>query len=118
MTSQPDLPLDANPNTEPSSRNVEWFVEFLAGRDWITAEDVLKAAALPVNENNKRKIRRLADRSGGRVAGHQRGYKLTVSMTKEEHDWWRNEWLKSARAIQRRVIEVDIIFFARQPVPQ
>jgi hypothetical protein len=110
---QPDLPLFQE---KPASVNVEWFVTFLQGRDWITAAEVLGECRLEVTENNKRKLRALADASEGRICGHQKGYKLTRSMTAEEYNWWRYEWLKADAAIRERVIQSDKVFYGRQSV--
>jgi hypothetical protein len=112
---QKDLPLFQE---KPTSKNVEWFVAFLEGRDWITANDIFKDLGYTtVTENNKRKLRALADASAGRVCGHQKGYKLTRSMTKDEFDWWRNEILKISASLKARVVESDIVFFGRQGLP-
>lgn len=111
---QKELPLFEE---NPTSQNVEWLVEFLSGRDWITAAEILAECRLPVTENHKRRLRSFADASGGRVAGHQKGYKLVKAMTGEEYQWWRNEWLKAAGNIQARVVESDKIFYGRQAVP-
>lgn len=115
---QSELLLQRRKESRPLEEHVEWFVDFLAARDWITAAEILGLTDQPVNENAKRRLRALADASGGRVAGHQRGYKLVRNMTREEYDWWRNEWLKSARAIERRVVESDKLFFHHQPAPK
>lgn len=108
---QTDLPLFQE---KTASQNVEWFVAFLQGRDWITAAALLAECRLEVTENNKRKLRGLAEASEGRICGHQRGYKLTTSMTHEEYTWWRNEWLKAEQAIQFRVIQSDKVFYGRR----
>lgn len=108
---QNELPLFRE---EKGSRNVEWFVSFLEGRDWIVAAEVLREAGQEVTENNKRKVRSWADASGGRVCGHQKGYKLTGSMTHEEYQWWRNEAIKMADAVRARVIETDRVFYAKK----
>jgi hypothetical protein len=117
MTSAPltDLPLFARPASlvaDPATnKNVEWFVGWLAGRDWTTANLVCAELGLAPTENNKRLIRRLADASNGRVIGHQRGYKLVRDMTKEEFQWWENETLKSKRALEAKVISARGVFY-------
>jgi hypothetical protein len=111
---QKDLPLFQE---RPSNTNVEWLVTFLQGRDWTTAAEILAANQLPVTENHKRRLRAFADASGGRIAGHQKGYKLVKAMTGEEYTWWRNEWLKASDSIKERVIQSDHIFYGRQAVP-
>jgi hypothetical protein len=81
-TNQKELPLF---HVEAKSANVEWFVSFLEGRDWITAAEILGEAGREATETEKRKLRALADGSEGRVIGHQKGYKLTTMMTHEEY---------------------------------
>lgn len=101
-----DLPLFqrrepvAKPPKPGTLGDVEWFVDLLTGRDWITAGDILNEVGINPTapaENLKRQLRRLADGSGGRVAGHQRGYKI-------------------ADALRARVIESDRIFYGRAAV--
>lgn len=108
---QTEMPLFQEPK---SSLNVEWLVKFLEGRDWIMAKDILAEVGRPGTENQKRRVRAWADASGGRVCGHQKGYKLTTSMTHEEYNWWRNETLKGASSIQARVIESDKVFYSKK----
>jgi len=107
---QPELDLFA---AEAGSRNAEWFVAFLEGRDWISASEILLELGQPATENMKRKLRKLADVSGGRICGHQKGYKLVLSMTREEYGWWRSEALKAADSIKSRVLESDRVFYGR-----
>ena len=66
---QKELPLFQE---APKSVNVEWFVGFLQGRDWMTAAEVLQTIGRPQTENEKRRLRAWADASEGRVCGHQR----------------------------------------------
>jgi hypothetical protein len=108
---QTELPLF---HVEAKSANVEWFVSFLEGRDWITAAEILALADREGTENEKRKLRALADASGGRIIGHQKGYKLTTTMTHEEYLWWRNEATKAADSIRGRVIETDKVFYSKK----
>lgn len=110
---QPELDFTIATPAPSLARNVEWFVAFLAGRDWLTAKAILDEIGQPPTENLKRKLRSLADASAGRVCGHQKGYKLCRSMTAEEYQWWRNEMLKMSDAIKARVLESDKIFYGR-----
>jgi hypothetical protein len=110
-TNQSELPLF---HVEAKTANVEWFVSLLAGRDWITAAEILAEAGREATETEKRKLRALADASEGRIIGHQKGYKLTTAMTQEEYNWWRNEILKASNAMRERVIETDKVFYSRQ----
>ena len=99
-------------------KNVEWFVNFLAGRDWITAGELLKEAGMPDTDSNRRALRAFAEASKGRVAGGQKGYKLVAEMKKVEFDHYRNWMLSQARSMEQRVVDADRIFFSRQAVPQ
>lgn len=96
------------------NQDSKWLINFLSGKDWITAHEILVSIGVPPTENNKRRLRLAADQSGGHVAGHQRGYKLVEQMTNDEYNWWRNEWLKAADNIRARVVESDRVFYARQ----
>ena len=110
-TRERELPLF---KVEAESPNVEWLVGFLQGRDWIRAADILREIGREPNENEKRKVRAWADASNGRVCGHQKGYKLTTTMTHEEYVWWRNELLKTRAAIDGRLVETDRVFYGRK----
>ena len=100
----------------PANADADWLVAFLTDRDWLTAAQILTHCGLAVTENNKRWLRKLADESKGRIAGHQRGYKLIAAMTSGEYQHWRNEWLKADASIRDRIREADIVFYGRQAV--
>lgn len=110
---QPALPMF---KSAPDGADSDWLVGLLAGRDWITARQILQLLGMEVSENHKRWLRKLADESQGRIAGHQQGYKLVRAMTGDEYQWWRNEWLKADASIRDRIREADIVFYARQPI--
>lgn len=96
--------------------HIAWLVAYLHGRDWTKATAILAAAERPVNEGGRRWVRRLADKSRGRIAGGQEGYKLVLQMTAEEYHHWRN-WMKSqADKMTARILEGDRVFYRRQPV--
>lgn len=90
--------------------DVNWFVGFLAGRDWTTAEELLKAVGKDPTEDAKRWIRSLSDRSNGRVLGFSKGYKLTKALTPADYEHWRNTTLKATRSIRERVLKTDQVF--------
>lgn len=120
MTTQPELPIRTEAplfEIREDHPNIDWFVRVLEARNgWMLAEDVLRAAGKPVVEYNRRWVRRLADKSKGRVAGGQQGYKLVKLMTGEEFHHWRN-WMKSqADKMTARIIEADRVFYARAAV--
>lgn len=117
MTSDGQLGLDLfAPPTEAGSREIEWLVGQLRGRDWATAETICKDASLPVTDSSKRRLRALANLSAGRIAGGQKGYKLVESMTREEFGHWRN-WMKSqADEMTARILSADRVFYGRRAV--
>ncbi len=108
---QKELPLFKVEREDP---NVDWFVKVLEGKDWMTASEVLAQIGQEGTENNKRKVRAWANASGGRVCGHQKGYKLEKAMTGEEYGWWRNEMLKASEAVRARVVESDRLHYSRK----
>ena len=110
---QPEFPIFT---TKPDNRNVWLLVELLREHDWATSAELLKVFQKPPTDANRRWLRSLADASGGRIAGGQRGYKLVEQMTREEYDHWRNWMSHQATEMQRRVIESDKIYFNRKPV--
>lgn len=101
---------------ETMDESVNHMLAWLEDGRWHTATGLLRGAGLPVSENNKRLLRRMADCSGGRIAGGQKGYKLVAEMTLEEYQHARNAMLSQARELQRRVLEMDKEFYRRHPV--
>ena len=115
---QPDL-FTAGP--APDGRDVQWLIDYLRSRDWTLAANICRAigqcdAKGVVNENQKRWVRGLADRSLGKISSGQRGYKLTLALTGEEYQTARNTLAHQAAELQRRVVEMDHVWYARQPV--
>lgn len=111
--SQPDLLSWAPPS--PSAGAIAGLLDVLADGQWKTAAEVCVALGLEPTDNNRRKVRLLADASGGRVAGGQRGYKLVERMEATEFQHTRNWLLSQAREMTRRVLEMDRVFYRRQP---
>lgn len=112
MTTALELPLFER--TAPDDPNVQWLVDLLEARAaWMTAADIAQASGDRLSD---RQIRLLAASSEGRVAGGQRGYKLTRHMTREEYEHWRNWMTSQADMMRRRVVEADRIWFGRNPV--
>jgi hypothetical protein len=113
MTPQLEMFSPAHP---PTRQEVDWLVERLSGAGWRTAAEILADAGLAATDARKRRLRQLADRSGGRIGGGQLGYKLVSEMTREEFEHTRR-WLNhQAEEMKRRVIEMDRVWFARTPV--
>jgi hypothetical protein len=110
-----DEPLFAVGEDHP---NIEWLVRLLEGRDWTKCDDILCAAGKEVGEYGRRWVRRLAQRSKGRVLGMpgQPGYKLTTGCTAAEYRHWRNVMKSQADEMTARVIAADRVFYARAAV--
>jgi len=96
--------------------NIELLVRHLAGTDWQTSNEILSALSQPLTEHNRRWLRALANASGGRVAGGQRGYKLIDEMTKGEFDHWINWMTSQADQMRRRVIEAKKRWYKTKPL--
>lgn len=110
---QKSLPLFKADGHGPNARRL---VEYLQGEDWLTANEILEAWGVAVNDAHRRWLRALAEASDGAVAGGQRGYKLVSSMTQEEYQHFRN-WMKSqADQMTSRILKSDKVFYSRQPV--
>ena len=115
MIPQPEL-FTWEPHAPPE-RSVNALLEVLQDGEWKTAADICQVLGIPATESTRRRIRFLADASAGRVAGGQRGYKLVAQMQSSEFQHTRNWLLSQCREMQRRVIEMDRVFYARNPVP-
>lgn len=95
-----------------SSNEIDHVVHLLRGVDWATAEQLLIGLALPVTEASKRRIRKIASDSGGRIGSGQRGYKLVAEMTAEEYGHC-DRWMAHQEAeMQRRRLEMSHVFHA------
>lgn len=114
-TQQNELPLFAD--AREVDPNVPYLIGVLQGRDWTTAREVVEIVRMQTNVKwCDRKVRELAQLSKGQIAGGQLGYKLVSLMTGEEFHHARN-WMNSqATMMQRRVVEMDRVFYSRKPV--
>lgn len=78
-----ELPLFSPPPRE--DRNVQWLLkELRSTSDWITAEALVLLYAPKATENEKRRIRQLAEAVGDEVISGQQGYKHITHATPEE----------------------------------
>lgn len=106
------LDLIPPPGPAVNLREVDDVIRLLRGVDWATAEDLLIGMAVPVTETAKRRIRKIASESGGKIAGGQRGYKLVAEMTAEEFGHF-DRWMAHQEAeMQRRRLEASHVFHA------
>lgn len=119
MKPSPQMDLFASAAT-PSEHEVEWLVGQLRGRKWQLAEDLLRnqgiAADDPTIEDRKRRLRKLASSSGGRIVGGQGGYCLTVELTAEEFGQFDRRMANQEAEMQRRRIEAQRVFYGRTNV--
>jgi hypothetical protein len=95
---------------DQDAADVEWFLGFLKGRDWTTAEECLAAIGRQPTEDEKRWIRKLSEKSKGVVLGFSKGYRLTKSLTPEEYQHWRNTSLKALNSVKEKVLMTDQVF--------
>jgi hypothetical protein len=90
----------------------EWLVSFLAGKDFVTAKDILIAMRMPVNEDNKRWLRRVRVATAGRVVGGPGfpGYVLLRNMTAVDFAHWKNSMRAQAREMIRESIRAEKLY--------
>jgi hypothetical protein len=112
MSATPQLEL-FSPKRQPDGREVEWFIGQLREVGWRRSEEVLRAAGLPTNDAGKRRLRLLANMSGGRIAGGQKGYKLVEEMTAEEFAHWQNWMASQEKEMAARRIAGQRVFYSR-----
>jgi hypothetical protein len=116
MISPRQLDLIAPPAPPVAEHEIAWLLRHLDGRDWMTADEILREVGQPQTDAGKRRLRLLAAGSSGRIAGGQRGYKLVRQMTGEEYHHYRNWMSSQANEMLRRIRESDRIFYARPAV--
>lgn len=112
-TCQPELGLFENAK---ASDHLARVLLILDGRGWVLAADLLREMNLPVSEGNKRKLREVANQSGGQIASGQDGYKLVRDMTADEYNHFRNWMKRQADQMTARILRSDQVFYKRQPV--
>ena len=101
---------------EEDDSRIEELVRLLTGRDWTKARQILEIKFAQNGDTNwhDRLIRDLAAESGGRIAGGQRGYKLTSALTEEEMFHAVN-WMRSqAEKMNTRATEIQRAWFGAQ----
>jgi hypothetical protein len=113
INSQPPLPLF---QVAEDDANVEALVKLLRGKGWVTAAQILEQIGWVNTDDHRRWIRALAAGSAGRIGSGQKGYKIVEDMTHEEYHRCRNWMSHQAEEMQRRVVEMDRVWYARKPV--
>lgn len=103
MTAQLDLEFQQKaPEVTPSE--VAELIARLRARDWQTARDLGAD-----KESDKRRLRAIANASGGRIISGQKGYKLTLEATPDEIA--ATHWLKAQAAeMEHRWIEIQRVY--------
>lgn len=107
MNEQPEFHFaNARERDELIPKLAEWLVKFLAGKEFVKSKDVLIALGVPVNEDNKRWLRKVRVATGGRVIGGPGfpGYMLLRAMSPEHFQHWK----RSMRAQAREMISESI----------
>lgn len=119
-TVQTSAPLRCNPQldffkTPESCELLGMMIEFLSDGHWHRSSQLLKQMGLPFTDNNRRKLREIAENSDGMIAGGQAGYKLIELMTPEEFNHWYN-WMRSqVRKMLRRTILSAKRYYRQHP---
>lgn len=70
-TLQADLPLFL---IRRENANVEWLIETLKGRGWMTRKEILRYAGFPVTAHNERWVRALVEAAGPDIVKGQQGF--------------------------------------------
>ena len=83
----------------------------------MTAAQILQEIGTADTDTARRRLRATAEASEGRIAGGQLGYKRVDAMTGEEFQHFRNWMLSQAGAMQRRIVQADKVWYARNPAP-
>jgi hypothetical protein len=107
---QPDLFAAAGARElRPSDKRIERLVpELLAvlrGRGWCSGADLV--LWLGLKTDGLRTIREAANRSAGRVASGQQGYKLTAELTPDEFRKSAGRFRSQAKAMNQRYVEMQ-----------
>lgn len=114
MPPEPQLALPLAPAARDyNATDVQWFIGYLAHHEWIFAGEILRQIGQPETEDAKRWLRGLAERSGGKIVGGQKGYTLMSKLTAEEFHAVRATFESVVRKHQARLIEMDREFYGR-----
>ena len=93
----------------PTQECAAQILELLRGQGWMTSADILAVFGTPPTEAAKRRLRRVANTSGGQIASGQNGYKLTCELTDEEFqhfEAWFGSQIVEMQARRRDVREI------------
>lgn len=68
---QPDLPLFL---IKRENANVQWLIETLKARGWMTRKEILRYAGFAVTPHNERWVRALVEAAGADIVKGQQGF--------------------------------------------
>ncbi len=94
---------------EATARAAEWLVNYLRGRRWTIARQILAAMGMSSTEDNKRWLRLVRVAAAGRVMGGpgMPGYMLLAEMSVAEFEHWRHTMRSQAREMDLQVIAAE-----------
>jgi hypothetical protein len=98
MTTQPDLPIFRSATGTP---NVDWMVDLLRTRGWLTASQILQEASLPATEGHKRLIRSWASAAGAQIVKGQQGFNHIANCRLEDLTHAANQSIAAGRHMIR-----------------
>ena len=86
-----------------------WLVNYLRGRRWVFARQILGALNISPTEDNKRWLRRVREATQGRVLGGpgMPGYMLLNEMSQDEFRHWRETMRSQAREMDLQIIQAE-----------
>jgi hypothetical protein len=95
--------------TADMQRAADWLVEYLDGKPFTPAANILQAMGMAATEDNKRWLRSVRVASGDRVIGGPGfpGYMLLKQMTIEDLQHWKRSMISQAKAMITAAIRTE-----------
>jgi hypothetical protein len=91
---------------KPDHPNVKWMLELVKKNGWMTRKEIIRAAGRPVNDDNIRWIRALANACGGKILKGQRGFKPLEDGTAAEISAVMNQTKSQIGESQRYLLQL------------
>lgn len=90
-------------------RAAEWLVEYLTGKPFTPAANILQAMGMTPTEDNKRWLRTVRAATGDRVIGGPGfpGYMLLRQMSIEDLQHWKRSMISQAKDMIRAAIRTE-----------
>lgn len=92
-----------------TERDLDWMMNELRGRGWVTAADLGAR-----DEAAKRVLRAIASASKAQIVSGQKGYRLGLEATLPELDRARANLMSQKGELERRISEIDRLIHRRQ----